>query len=436
MSTTYIVKKGDCLWNIAKAHGLTLGELLAANPQFTKSQGRDPNLIYPGEAVTIPSDSKLDKGSDLAKGGRDCDTKKVLEGEVIEVTFKSGIKVALAKKPVPTPHWKVGLALDDGKGSKRPAVYLIKGKATSQAVDVKVKITKSEHVSGPGTLEAKLGTLKIKGACPVTTGEHLVNAMIETLPDAIAWAKGDVGWQLNVKDLGRRVTLANKTRLEVFVILDKPAACFKKGVWAEALRLLCEKVGVIGKKTDQPAASAVTNYFHGSHGLKYDTTSGSPSYGVGPYGGTFKLGGYLTTAKPRANCYDQAGAVQTFCGALGIKTTWDYLGRPPGSKIFGLINAADLLGVGPCNNPFFKNPAYTNKPVVPVTDKGRSGFGNHAFIELAGKVHDACAGPHRGTETPKQYLAAAVDTAETKRRGLSVAAASDIDQSGSVADLR
>ena len=42
------VKKGDTLWGIASAYGVTLAALIAANPQI-----KNPNLIYPGDRVRI-----------------------------------------------------------------------------------------------------------------------------------------------------------------------------------------------------------------------------------------------------------------------------------------------------------------------------------------------------------------------------------------------
>jgi spore coat assembly protein SafA len=48
----YTVKKGDSLWNIAKKHkdlGFSYQELIASNPQI-----KDPDLIRPGEKITIP----------------------------------------------------------------------------------------------------------------------------------------------------------------------------------------------------------------------------------------------------------------------------------------------------------------------------------------------------------------------------------------------
>lgn len=48
----YIVQPGDTLSAIALRFGVTLSQLLAANPQIT-----NPNLIYPGQAVAIPDGS-------------------------------------------------------------------------------------------------------------------------------------------------------------------------------------------------------------------------------------------------------------------------------------------------------------------------------------------------------------------------------------------
>ena len=50
VTTTYTVKKGDTLSKIAKAHKVTLKKLITANPQI-----KNPNLIYPGQKIIIPS---------------------------------------------------------------------------------------------------------------------------------------------------------------------------------------------------------------------------------------------------------------------------------------------------------------------------------------------------------------------------------------------
>lgn len=50
---TYTVKSGDCLWNIAKkfyGNGAQYTKIYNAN----KSKIKNPNLIYPGQVLTIP----------------------------------------------------------------------------------------------------------------------------------------------------------------------------------------------------------------------------------------------------------------------------------------------------------------------------------------------------------------------------------------------
>jgi uncharacterized YkwD family protein/spore coat assembly protein SafA len=45
----HIVMKGDTMWSIARKYGGTINDLLAANPQIT-----DPSLIFPGQVINIP----------------------------------------------------------------------------------------------------------------------------------------------------------------------------------------------------------------------------------------------------------------------------------------------------------------------------------------------------------------------------------------------
>jgi hypothetical protein len=353
---------------------------------------------------------------------------RIFEGEIESVTWKSGIKVAWDKKTVKEPNWKKGEALEDGDGSKRPAVYLVKSKGGKQDVEVEVNITKSHGLSGKGKLLGVLGGLEIEGKCPVSKGTHKVSAKIKELPEEISWYKGDVQWGLEVASASKSYVLKNKTRLEVFVILDKPPGFFKKGTWAEALRFLCDKVGVVGLKDGATAIDSISSYCHSSHGLRYDTDGGRPVYGCGGHGGTFKLDQYIKASLTTVNCYDQAGAVQSLSSALGIPTKWCFQGTPP--KIFGFINETDLIGVGKCNNPFYT--AVGSSKIVPSTDPRRTSFGNHAFCELSSKMLDACAGPHVGTESGQEYLDASVDYAETTRRGDTAGMAADIVYPGGV----
>lgn len=58
---TYTVQKGDCLWNIAKqfyGSGYDYKKLAAANPSI-----KNPNLIYPGQVLTIPPVDNLPRAN-------------------------------------------------------------------------------------------------------------------------------------------------------------------------------------------------------------------------------------------------------------------------------------------------------------------------------------------------------------------------------------
>lgn len=47
---TYIVQPGDTLFTIAQRFNITLNEIIAANSQIT-----NPDLIFPGQPITIPN---------------------------------------------------------------------------------------------------------------------------------------------------------------------------------------------------------------------------------------------------------------------------------------------------------------------------------------------------------------------------------------------
>ena len=105
------------------------------------------------------------------------------------------------------------------------------------------------------------------------------------------------------------------------------------------------------------------------------------------------------------NCSDQSYGVATLGNLLGIHST------PVFTQPFGYINMVNIVGVGPCNNPFYANPgAGIHIPVAGQDDANRSSFLNHAYVFAEGVIFDACAGAELGTRGHVEYLKAVIDS--------------------------
>jgi hypothetical protein len=340
--------------------------------------------------------------------------------EILEITWKSGIEAVWDKSKIPAPHWEKGGSFNEGddpkllrypKGSTRPGVYLLKGKGSNK-LSVKVKVTNRDNLSGKFLLRGTLGgtgLLVMQGPCPLR-GEHEVELNITNLPDSMQHYTGDSKW--DVVEMGgkqRKFPICERPRLEAFVVYDKPTDLYTGGVWIEALRLMFNVAGVTGFRKADSISKHVTKYCHTKHEMRYETKRGKSGFGVNGRGGAFNLMDYIKKVDNVVNCYDQAAAVQSLCGCLGVKVGWVF------QYPFGYINTTNLVGVGPCNNPFYKGTdatghPYANKPVVNPGDKNRSAFGNHAFVEtVSGYIRDACAGPHIEKEILRSYFKAAID---------------------------
>jgi len=80
---TYTVQRGDTIWKIAVKYQIGVSELIKANQQI-----KNPNLIYPGQKIYIPS----------------IDDVKALENEVIRLT---NIERAKAGLPALKANWQL-----------------------------------------------------------------------------------------------------------------------------------------------------------------------------------------------------------------------------------------------------------------------------------------------------------------------------------------
>lgn len=65
---TYTIRKGDTVTGIAKKHGVSIEELIEANPVILKN----PNIIYPGQALLIPSGSAAGSPAEVGAALIEC----------------------------------------------------------------------------------------------------------------------------------------------------------------------------------------------------------------------------------------------------------------------------------------------------------------------------------------------------------------------------
>lgn len=97
----YVVRPGDTLFGIAQRFGVTLAQLLAANPQIT-----NPNLIFPGQQILIPTPVTATPPGCVVyvsnRTGRADLWRSNAAGEgTVQITRESGTQ----DEPVSNPQW-------------------------------------------------------------------------------------------------------------------------------------------------------------------------------------------------------------------------------------------------------------------------------------------------------------------------------------------
>lgn len=226
-----------------------------------------------------------------------------------------------------------------------------------------------------------------------------------------------LSWHLVNENTGETLELPPHP-FELYWLFEDSGDLFQRGVSVEVLRdFTChlEGEGVPNNDHDGPTghapekimASVVTWLFNRTS-PRYDIAHGSPHFTqvCGRLEFSILLAQYLSAPDDPGhwcNCYDMAAIVQVFLRLIGIKGV-EYAYMYP----FGYLKETQLIGRGPCNNPFYD--IEKSGPVVAEDDPARRFFSNHAFcVTASGMVLDACAGPHTGTETVDQYLANAID---------------------------
>lgn len=381
--------------------------------------------------------SKETKQTELTSPPRKATQQKQIK--IKEISLDSDIVACLDGKPVPSPVWeakrpgegngedtadKLGIRFYDGYGSRRPGIMVI-GDKQHPGLKVTLKVDNIDRYQNPrleGEMsfdaddmelmeapEAMLTQATFKSVLLEKTSTSLMfHAIPDPNPQQFSRLYGNMKWTFTYDPAGDRDGIyEEETYLEIFWIYGPPGKMYKKGVWVEVLRLLDTEC--LGQLNQKEVMSRVVNLCFGGMGLRYDSYGGASYYVYGWRGGGFDLQSYLDKVHPLCNCYDQAGAVQTLLGALGINVTFTNL-HP-----FGFLKKTNLVGRGEINNPFFysgrRHGLYSG--ILPSNDENRGDFGEHGFCTWDNGeervVLDACAGPFLGNHSIQEYLELTVD---------------------------
>jgi len=245
--------------------------------------------------------------------------------------------------------------------------------------------------------------VSFSGAATVTVNFPLAHRTFSAI------GRHDVTWNWKVRTRGERKWRALvSTSHRIYLILDVPSAPWtqtygdRHNPWTDLLDCACAIAG--GRNTELNAAIAVTKAIYSSYSLRYDVLTGSPRYGFGPTGGSFRLTEWINsvlqaTPPPTPtfcagsaeayndnwiiNCYDAAASLALTGKVIG--THLDYYFHGP----FGYLQFVAPIGRGRCNNPFYGCTA--NDPVRAADDTSRTRFGNHAYTKGPGQNNfDAC----------------------------------------------
>lgn len=149
------------------------------------------------------------------------------------------------------------------------------------------------------------------------------------------------------------------TRLEIYGLTKSLPRCYANVIDVGFLRAMMVPARHSGE-TDW-IAHVVKIIFetpgYGAFRFRYDTRYGVSYFGPSGGGGNFDLRAWVRQSLVRnaiVNRYDQAGIFQI---GLGLpphaKSTWKFMSP------FGYITKTNLIGVGPCNNPFYEGTGST-----------------------------------------------------------------------------
>lgn len=128
MNDIYTIKPGDTLSDIAARNGMTLNQLLEANPTYQTN----PYVIYPGQTLQMPIPAEQmaqaqEKASEIIQ------SEAFKESEQLATVPDSKVEPVLpCQKPAPSPCTVTELLITPKKGDKPGAVFKVREQIASQ----------------------------------------------------------------------------------------------------------------------------------------------------------------------------------------------------------------------------------------------------------------------------------------------------------------
>ncbi|KAH7388827.1 hypothetical protein BKA66DRAFT_440484 [Pyrenochaeta sp. MPI-SDFR-AT-0127] len=243
----------------------------------------------------------------------------------------------------------------------------------------------------------------------------------------------------------RNYQVKDQPQVEFYAICPALPKCLRhEGIPIDLLRFALgpQHKRAASEASDYPYLKAITRRVFES-GFIYDRSGGSYSFTAGAGYRTqltkfLRIWTILNKSAPEAvmkiygpqyeknpptvNCMDQTGI-------LGICMSFACIDEDDRNSLgayfmkpFGFLHDSALVGFGKdasgkevkCNNPFTKTFKKVPELYISPTDRNRSYFTSHVFLEFRDRIYDACAGPYTGGPFAergdlKAYLTAAID---------------------------
>ncbi len=199
-ASTYTVKRGDTLWDIARRNGTSLAALAKANPQF-----KNFDLIFPGDRVTLPSGAKRGRPSrpDPILGpilthllDSRLATAKLGDGAHIELSIfdprggKVGWKVTLSMKAPPaTPPPVVAAASEPAPAASETPQVATTAPVESASTSA---LSSTSSTAASSTAASSTGDQNVPSGNPVQAIVGAANSFVSAFKDLATGFKKSV----------------------------------------------------------------------------------------------------------------------------------------------------------------------------------------------------------------------------------------------------